>query len=65
MAKNNKKMRSTISDEELAKLIEQDKKNNPSDFSCGPIVFVDSLSERDLRNISNPSSAFQAIAKWL
>lgn len=40
---NIKKMRSSISDEELAKMIEEDKRRNPSDFSCGPIIYVDSI----------------------
>ncbi|MCM1441474.1 MAG: hypothetical protein NC131_20045, partial [Roseburia sp.] len=33
-------------------LIEDDKKRNPSDFSCGSVVFVDSPSVRNLKIVS-------------
>lgn len=65
MSNNNIKMRSSISDEDLAKLIEEDKRRNPSDFSCGPIVYVDSLPLKDLQSVSKPSHAFETIRKWL
>lgn len=62
MSNGNVKMRSSISDEELAMLIEDDKKRNPSDFSCGSVVFVDSPSKtsfphpRSAIHSSSPSS---------
>lgn len=62
---DNIKMRSSISDEDLAKLIQEDKLRNPSDFSCGPIVYVDSLPKRNLSCVGNASRTVASIRKWL
>lgn len=65
MADNNLKMRSVISDDDLAKMIEEDKKKNPSDFSCGPVVHVDSLPVGDMRSVTKRSRKFETVRKWL
>lgn len=65
MSNGNVKVRSSISDEELAMLIENDKKRNPSDFSCGPVVFVNTPSVCNLKAMPNPSRTFETIRKWL
>lgn len=62
---DNIKMRSSVSDEDLAKIIKEDKLRNPSDFSCGPIVYVDSLPKRDLSHVGNVSRTVASIRKWL
>ena len=65
MTDNNMKVRSSISDEDLARMIEDDKRRNPSDFSCGPIVYVDTLPTKDFQSVESPSRTFESIIKWL
>ncbi len=65
LSENKTKVRSKISDEELARLIEDDCKKNPSSYSSGPIDSDESIPNSNYFFKHTSACGIEQIVKWL
>ncbi len=65
VSENKTKVRSKVSDEELARLIEEDFKRNPSSYSSGPIDSDESIPSSNYFFKKTSAIGIEQIVKWL
>ena len=57
--------RSKVSDEDLARMIEEESKRNPSEYSSGSIISVDSIPSDSYFVRKTSACGIEQIMKWL
>lgn len=59
------RIRSKVSDEDLARMIEEESKQNPSEYSSGSLVSVDSIPSSSYFVRETSARGIDQIMKWL